>query len=166
MVDRRPRMWRSRRNATVLLFTCLIRGSDGSCMNSLFLTVGCLVFLYKQPWPSTVFQILLPVRRLFPLLVPVLLLQTQGRATPLQHQPGRRPRSCLAKVQFVPPPPSPKAKGVPASAHLPCLFFPWFQFIVSAGREERWQDQTKESGFSGNGWIDLSLLLPLELPGD
>jgi hypothetical protein len=55
-------------------------------------------------WPSFFLPILLPVCRLFPLLIPVLLLQTQGRATPLQHQPGRRPRSCLAKVQFVPPP--------------------------------------------------------------
>jgi hypothetical protein len=49
MVDRRPRMRRSHWNATVLLFTCLIRRmSDGSRMNSLFLAVGCLGFLYKN----------------------------------------------------------------------------------------------------------------------
>jgi hypothetical protein len=47
MVDRRPRMRKSRRNTTVLLFTCLIQRSDGSCMNSLFMAVGCLGFFYK-----------------------------------------------------------------------------------------------------------------------
>jgi hypothetical protein len=54
MVDRRPRMRRSRRNATVLLFTCLIQRSDGSHMNSLFLAIGCLGFLYKSSNPLPV----------------------------------------------------------------------------------------------------------------
>jgi hypothetical protein len=51
MVDRRPRMRRSRRNATVLLFTCLIQRSNGSRMNSLFLAVECLGFFYKNSQP-------------------------------------------------------------------------------------------------------------------
>jgi hypothetical protein len=53
MVDRRPRMRRSRRNVTVLIFTCLIRRSDGSHVSNWTLAVGYLGFYYKQPpWPS------------------------------------------------------------------------------------------------------------------
>jgi hypothetical protein len=47
MVDRRLQMRRSRRNVTVLLFTCWIRRSNRSHMNSLFLAVGCLGFLFN-----------------------------------------------------------------------------------------------------------------------
>jgi hypothetical protein len=39
------------RNATVLLFTCLIRRSNESRMNSLFLAVRCLGFFYKNSQP-------------------------------------------------------------------------------------------------------------------
>jgi hypothetical protein len=42
-------MRRSRQNATVLPFTCLIRRTDGSRMNRLFLAVGCYVCSIKQP---------------------------------------------------------------------------------------------------------------------
>jgi hypothetical protein len=49
MVDRRPRMRRSHRNATVLLFTSLIRRSDGSHVSNWILVVGYLGFSYKQP---------------------------------------------------------------------------------------------------------------------
>jgi hypothetical protein len=41
-------MRRSRRNTTILLFTCWIRRLDRSRMNSLFLAVGCLVFLFNR----------------------------------------------------------------------------------------------------------------------
>jgi hypothetical protein len=53
MVDRRPRMRRSHRNITILIFTCLIRRSDGSYVSNWTLAVGYLGFYYKQPpWPS------------------------------------------------------------------------------------------------------------------
>jgi hypothetical protein len=54
MVDRRPRMRISRRNVTVLLFTCLIQRSDRSRINSLFLAIGYLGFLYKSANPLPV----------------------------------------------------------------------------------------------------------------
>jgi hypothetical protein len=54
MVDRRPRMRRSHRNATILIFTCLIQMSDGSRMSSLISVIGYLVFSYKQvPCPAS-----------------------------------------------------------------------------------------------------------------
>jgi hypothetical protein len=46
-------MRRPHRNATILIFTCLIRRLDGSCMNSLILAVGYLGFPIKQPCPAT-----------------------------------------------------------------------------------------------------------------
>jgi hypothetical protein len=47
MVDRRPQMQRSHRNATVLIFTCLIQRSDGSRMNSLLSAIEYFGFSYK-----------------------------------------------------------------------------------------------------------------------
>jgi hypothetical protein len=47
-------MRKSRRNVTILLFKCLIWRSDGSRMNSLFLAVRCLGFLYKSANPLLV----------------------------------------------------------------------------------------------------------------
>jgi hypothetical protein len=65
MVGRRPRMRRSHWNATILIFTCLIRRSDGSHMSSLISVVGYLGFSYKQsPWPTLSRFFLSPVRRL------------------------------------------------------------------------------------------------------
>jgi hypothetical protein len=53
MVDRRPRMRRSHRNATVLIFTWLIQRSDGSHVSNWILVIRYLGFSYKQPpWPS------------------------------------------------------------------------------------------------------------------
>jgi hypothetical protein len=60
MVDRRPQMWRSHQNATILLFTCLIQMSDESRMNSLFFVVGCLGFFYKNIHREPSFTVLSP----------------------------------------------------------------------------------------------------------
>jgi hypothetical protein len=62
MVDRRPRMRRSHRNATVLIFTCLIRRLDESRMNSLLSTVRYLGFSYKT---CTVSSPIVSLRRHF-----------------------------------------------------------------------------------------------------
>jgi hypothetical protein len=48
LVDRRLRIRRSHRNATVLIFTCLIRWLDGSHTSSLISSNGCLGFLLKR----------------------------------------------------------------------------------------------------------------------
>jgi hypothetical protein len=79
MVDRRPRMQRSHQNATVLLFTCLIRRSDASRMNSLFLAVGCLVFLLIRTCIDTSLRspISFSERRLPPVLPSLDLLLPQ-----------------------------------------------------------------------------------------
>jgi hypothetical protein len=82
MVDQRPRMWRSHRNMTVLLFTCLIWRSDGSRMNSLFLAVGCLSFLYKT---TTVTQ---PSRSFFSLHHLCSFLSAAFPFPPLPQQPN------------------------------------------------------------------------------
>jgi hypothetical protein len=49
MVDQRPRMRRSHWNATILIFTCLIRRSDGSRVSSLISVIGYLGFSYSDP---------------------------------------------------------------------------------------------------------------------
>jgi hypothetical protein len=76
MVDRRPRMWRSRQNATILIFTCLIRRLDGSRMSSLLSAIGYLGFSYKTCTMSspTVF-----LRRHFSCLLCAALLPLHRR---------------------------------------------------------------------------------------
>jgi hypothetical protein len=65
MVDRRPRMRKSRQNATVLIFMCLIWRSDVSRVSSLISVIGYLGFSYKQsPWPSLSPFFLSPMHRL------------------------------------------------------------------------------------------------------
>jgi hypothetical protein len=90
MVERRPRMRRSRQNTTVLLFTWLIQRSDRSHVCNWILAVGCLGFLYyKQQWPapssghiSSCRLRSSPVRCLFPPQVPVQTLGPSPGAPP------------------------------------------------------------------------------------
>jgi hypothetical protein len=79
MVDRRQRMWRSRRNAIVLLFTCLIRMSDGSRINSLFLVV--FSFLLKKQPTSPVRLSLCAATAALPLAYSILPSPRWGRTT-------------------------------------------------------------------------------------
>jgi hypothetical protein len=91
MVDRRPRMRRSRRNATVLLFTCWIQRSDRSRMNSLFLTVGCLGFLFNRTCVVSLCSLPDPAACALPLSSPRscpvcslgLVISLQGQGIPL-----------------------------------------------------------------------------------
>jgi hypothetical protein len=76
MVDRRPRIWRSRRNVIVLLFIYLIRRSDGSRMNSLLSAVGYLFFSYKT---CTVSSPIISLRLHFSCLLCTALLPPHRR---------------------------------------------------------------------------------------
>jgi hypothetical protein len=49
-------MRKSHRNAIILLFTCWIRRSNRSRMNSLFLVVGCSVILFIRTCVNSLFS--------------------------------------------------------------------------------------------------------------
>jgi hypothetical protein len=162
MVDRRPQMQRSRWNASVLILTCSIRRTEKSWMTHLFLAVEWTRFsplrgiVSSQPLPI-VFLLCATSSFLF------LLLQTQGR---LHHcnanQDGALGAAWPRFNSF-----SLKAKGVPASAHPPCLLFS-LDFSSSCQQGEKKGDEIKQRkvDFQVMGELICPCFFPWSLPGD
>jgi hypothetical protein len=118
MVDRRPRMRRSHRNASVLILTCPVRRTEKSWMTHLFSAVEWTRFsplrgiVSSQPLPI-IFLLCAASSFLF------LLLQTQGWLHHCNANQDGALGAAWPRFNSFPL----KAKGVPASAHPPCLLF-------------------------------------------
>jgi hypothetical protein len=131
-------MRRSRQNASVLILTCSIRRMEKSWMTHLFSVVEWTMFsplrgiVCSQPLPI-VFLLCTASLFLF------LLLQTQGRLHHCNANQDDALGAAWPRFNSFPL----KAKGVPASAHPPCLLF-FLNFSSSCQQGEKKGDKIKQ----------------------
>jgi hypothetical protein len=155
-------MRRSHRNASVLILTCSIRRTKKSWMTHLFSAVEWTRFsplrgiVSNQPLPI-VFLLCATSSFLF------LLLQTQGRLHHCNTNQDDALGAAWPRFNSF----SLKAKGVPASAHPPCLLFP-LDFSSSCQQGEKKGDKIKQRKVDSQvmGELIYPCFFPRSLPGD
>jgi hypothetical protein len=155
-------MRRSHRNASILILTCSIRRTEKSWMTHLFSAVEWTRFsplrgiVSSQPLPIV---LLLCATSSFLFL----LLQTQGRLHHCNANQDGALGAAWPRFNSFPL----KAKGVPASAHPPCLLF-FLDFSSWCQQGEKKGDEIKQRKVDSHvmGELICPCFFPCSLPGD